>query len=262
MTKKVIFLEDERYRSMAEQLSAQESVSIIETLPHPDSSEAGLRINFEAQGVSIQGFGEYATNKVQVDFVGGSLSRRSQHKHLHGEMVAKAVGIKKYPNSKVFDATTGLARDSFILATLGCQMDMMEQSNIIACLIVDGLKRGQDENELAATMARMNFKQGNSLDYMQAQRDNELLRPDVVYLDPMFPDRQKTALAKKEMRLFQLFGLDEESDLDLMLEAAMRFAKRHVVLKRPLKAAPLNHFRPSHSISGRSCRFDVYVAVG
>ncbi|MBV1885222.1 MAG: class I SAM-dependent methyltransferase [Gammaproteobacteria bacterium] len=262
MTKKVIFLEDERYRSMAEQLSAQESVSIIETLPHPDSSEAGLRINFEAQGVSIQGFGEYATNKVQVDFVGGSLSRRSQHKHLHGEMVAKAVGIKKHPNSKVFDATTGLARDSFILATLGCQMDMMEQSNIIACLIVDGLKRGQDENELAATMARMNFKQGNSLDYMQAQRDNELLRPDVVYLDPMFPDRQKTALAKKEMRLFQLFGLDEESDLDLMLEAATRFAKRHVVLKRPLKAAPLNHFRPSHSISGRSCRFDVYVAVG
>jgi len=245
---------------MAERLSVQESIALVESSDHALLKESDLWIHFDAQGVSIQGVGEYATSKVLVDFVGGALSRRSQHKHLHGEMVAKAVGIKKHPDTKVFDATTGLARDSFILATLGCRVDMMEQSNIIGCLIVDGLRRGREEADLAATMTRMHFKQGDSLSYMTLERNNQALRPDVVYLDPMFPDRQKTALAKKEMRLFQLFCLEAETELDLLLEAAVYFAKRHVVVKRPLKAALPVDRKPSHSITGRSCRFDVYVA--
>ena len=62
--------------------------------------------------------------------------------------------------------------------------------------------------------------------------------PDVVYLDPMYPHRQKSALVKKEMRVFQsLVGADE--DADLLLAPALALATRRVVVKRPDYAEPL-----------------------
>lgn len=61
--------------------------------------------------------------------------------------------------------------------------------------------------------------------------------PDVVYLDPMYPHRQKSALVKKEMRVFQsLVGNDD--DADSLLIPAMTIAKRRVVVKRPNYASP------------------------
>ncbi len=83
-------------------------------------------------------------------------------------------------------------------------------------------------------------------------------RPDVVYLDPMFPERQKSADVKKEMRAFhRLVGAD--ADADDLLAPALAAARYRVVVKRPRKAPDLAGRPPSHRVEGKSSRFDVYA---
>jgi hypothetical protein len=44
-----------------------------------------------------------------------------------GEAVAKAVGIKGDYLPDVVDATAGLGRDAFVLASVGCRVRMLER---------------------------------------------------------------------------------------------------------------------------------------
>src|SRR5690606_42059266 len=61
----------------------------------------------------------------------------------------------------------------------------------------------------APIVARMTLHSGNSLDWMN-QAGPEAV--DVVYLDPMFPHRDKSALVKKEMQVFrQVVGDDDDA---------------------------------------------------
>jgi 16S rRNA (guanine1516-N2)-methyltransferase len=84
---------------------------------------------------------------------------------------------------------------------------------------------------------------------------------DVIYLDPMFPARDKSASVKKDMALFQaLLGAGESAtDADDLLVWALEQAVARVVVKRPAKAAELAGSKPSHVIAGKAVRYDVYV---
>ncbi|HSB96030.1 MAG TPA: class I SAM-dependent methyltransferase, partial [Spongiibacteraceae bacterium] len=107
---------------------------------------------------------------------------------------------------------------------------------------------------------------GEALDYLQALP--EFARPDVIYLDPMFPPSQKSALVKKEMRLFQQLlhrpeahatAVDEQQAADELLRVARRVARIRVVVKRPAKAQFFAASAPDYALSGKAIRFDVYV---
>jgi 16S rRNA (guanine1516-N2)-methyltransferase len=84
----------------------------------------------------------------------------------------------------------------------------------------------------------------------------------VVYLDPMFPATQKSALVKKEMRLFQqLLHGPVDAALDArLLRAARQAARLRVVVKRPARAQPLADTAPDYTLPGKAIRFDVYIA--
>lgn len=132
---------------------------------------------------------------------------------------------------------------------------MLERHPVVAALLADGLQRAQQDNEIGDWMrARMSLRAGSALENLQQLG----FTPDVVYLDPMFPHRQKSALVKKEMRVFQsLVGAD--LDADALLPAALAVAGKRVVVKRPDYAGFLNDMPPSMSIETKSNRFDVYV---
>ncbi len=81
--------------------------------------------------------------------------------------------------------------------------------------------------------------------------------PQVIYLDPMFPHRDKSALVKKEMRVFRpLVG--DDLDAPALLEAALALATHRVVVKRPRKAPIIDGPKPSHGLEGKSSRYDIY----
>ena len=84
------------------------------------------------------------------------------------------------------------------------------------------------------------------------------INPDVIYLDPMFPARSKSAAVKKKFQLLHKLELPCENEREL-LEAALLTSAKKVVIKRPLKGAFLADVRPSYSLKGKAVRYDVIV---
>jgi 16S rRNA (guanine1516-N2)-methyltransferase len=81
--------------------------------------------------------------------------------------------------------------------------------------------------------------------------------PQVIYLDPMFPHRDKSALVKKEMRLFRPLVGDDD-DAPALLQAALALATHRVVVKRSRKAPVIAGEQPGYVLEGKSSRFDIY----
>lgn len=189
-----------------------------------------------------------------VDFVGGTLAHRRKFGGGRGEAVVKAVGVKGDYLPDVVDATAGLGRDAFVLAAVGCRVRMLERHPVVAALLDDGLARGYADPEIGEWLRqRLQLIHASSL-----QTLSEIVpRPQVVYLDPMFPHRQKSALVKKEMRIFQtLVGTDQ--DADGLLALARQLATKRVVVKRPDYAPPLAGVATSNAVVTKGHRFDIY----
>ena len=189
-----------------------------------------------------------------VDFVSGAMAHRRKFGGGRGEAVAKAVGIKGGYLPDVVDATAGLGRDAFVLAALGCRVRMLERHPVVAALLEDGLQRGYADSEIGGWL-----RERLMLLHVASQQalSDITPAPDVVYLDPMYPHRQKSAMVKKEMRVFQsLVGADE--DADALLEPARRLAKKRIVVKRPDYAPPLAGVVTQSAVVTKSHRFDIY----
>lgn len=211
--------------------------------------------------VFLQKTGRKAPGPIMVDFTEGSVDHRRKFGGGKGQMIAKAVGIKAGVYPKILDATAGLGKDAFVLATLGSPVDMIERSPLVHTLLENGLQRAkeyamQSDFELFDIVQRMQLLHHTSQNYLQALSNNNF--PDVIYLDPMFPERDKSAEVKKEMSAFHsLVGKDE--DADQLLPLALAHVNYRVVVKRPRKAPFLNNQNPSFQLEGKSSRFDIYT---
>lgn len=181
---------------------------------------------------------------------------RHRHSHPGQELLVQAAKVRHTASPLVIDATAGLGRDGFLLAAAGCRVRMFEHNPIIAALLQDGLARAACSPQTAAIAGRIQLTLGNVLEYL-AEPDEQ---PDVIYLDPMFPQRSKSAKVKQDLQLLQL--LDDQHDADdQLLLAALAVRPRKVVVKRPLKGPLLLGFPPSYMLKGKAVRFDVYVGT-
>lgn len=200
---------------------------------------------------------------IYVDLVGGAVAHRRKFGGGKGQAIAKAVGLNKGVIPNVLDGTAGLGRDAFVLASLGCRVQMVERNPVVAALLDDGLERAKRDNEIGVWVReRMSLLHASSHDALSSlAEDCAFTRPDVVYLDPMYPhpeNKKKSALVKKEMRVFQaLVGAD--LDADQLLQPALTLATKRVVVKRPDYANWLDEQKPSMAIETKKNRFDVYV---
>ncbi len=197
---------------------------------------------------------------VYVDLVGGAAGHRRKFGGGKGQSIAKAVGLNKGATPTVLDATAGLGRDAFVLASLGCKVQMVERHPVVAALLEDGLARAKSDADIGGWVSeRLSMLHASSHDALnQLVNDTTLTRPDVVYLDPMYPHKKKSALVKKEMRVFQsLVGAD--NDADGLFIPAYELATKRVVVKRPDYAEFLAEKTPSTQIETKKNRFDVYV---
>ena len=218
------------------------------------ADEAEFALQLGEAGLQLQLLGPHAPGPVRVDFVEGGAAHRRQFGGGSGQMIAKAVGIQPGIRPRVLDATAGLGRDAFVLATLGCEMVMFERQPLIAALLEDGLRRGFEDAEVRAIVERMRLQQGNAIELMRQWQGEP---PQVIYLDPMFPHREKSALVKKEMRLFRPF-VGDDLDAGALLEQALALASHRVVVKRPRKAPTIDGPKPGYSLEGKSSRYDIY----
>jgi len=216
---------------------------------------AEFELVFEHNVLSLNKRDEPKLNGISVDFISGAVAHRRKFGGGRGQSIAKAVGLKQGLNPTVVDGTAGLGRDAFVLAGLGCYVIMVERHPVVAALLEDGLRRAYLDPYIGDWMReRMTLVHGSSLKSVVELGQ----QVDVVYLDPMYPHREKSALVKKEMRVFQsLVGAD--LDADGLLAPAMALASKRVVVKRPDYAENLDGVKPSMIITTKKNRFDVYV---
>ncbi len=233
--------------SLAQQLGTEFHTNPVQP------EEGTLLISDSAGMVSVQRV-DSKDKPITVDFVGGKAGHRRKFGGGKGQDIAKAVGLNKGVKPSVLDATGGLGRDAFVLASLGCKVTMIERSSVVAALLEDGLRRALADADVSPIAERMSLLKGNAIDLM-ISTDNKY---DVVYLDPMFPHREKSALVKKEMRLFQDL-LGDDPDADQLLIPALDIARYRVVVKRPKLAPDLNGQEPTYRLEGKSCRYDIYA---
>lgn len=192
---------------------------------------------------------------VFIDFLSGKTAYRRKYGHAGGEAISKAVGIKKGNRPNIVDATAGWGRDAFVLATLGCRVHMIERSEVIAKLLEDGLQRARQDEKIGPLIkGKLSLTCGES----HQELGNIPFEPEVIYLDPMFPHKEKSALVKKEMRMLQeVVGQDD--DADELLKLALTIATNRVVVKRPAYADFLAELKPNTSIKTKKHRFDIYL---
>ena len=220
-----------------------------------EQADAEFALQLGAAGLQFAELGPHAPGAVRVDFVEGAVAHRRLFGGGAGQMIAKAVGVQPGVRPQVLDATAGLGRDAFVLASLGCHMTLIERQPLIAALLEDGLARARQSAEVAPIAAQMRLLQGNAIELLGAWQDEP---PQVIYLDPMFPHRDKSALVKKEMRLFRpLVG--DDLDAPALLAAALALASHRVVVKRPRKAPCIEGGKPSYVLEGKSSRYDIYA---
>lgn len=174
--------------------------------------------------------------------------------------LGRALGLASHPAPFVLDATAGLGRDSLAMAALGCRVLLMERSAVIFALLEDGLARARAaaDAELDRLLPNMELQQGEARDRCVAISRGEAPRPDVIYLDPMFPPRNKLARVKKDIALLHTL-LGSEPDVDSLLDVALAAAGRRVVLKRPAGGKGPARRAADFTVEGKTASFDVYL---
>lgn len=199
------------------------------------------------------------TESIFIDFLAGKTHHRRLHGGGKGQDIAKAIGLHKIRNSSVLDLTAGMGGDAFVLATLGASVTMVERNPIIHALLLDALSRASltADSNLSEIIDRLTLKHQNAMHILEALTEDS--KPDVIYLDPMFPSRSKAAQVKKEMQFFhEIVGSDEDSESVLL--KAVSCAQKRIVVKRPRLAEKLtNSFQPDFEIIGKSTRYDIYL---
>lgn len=179
---------------------------------------------------------------------------------LQREMLVKAARVKGVGAPRAVDATAGLGEDSLLLAAAGFTVTLCEADPVIAALLEDALARASAHEVLGPIVERMHLVAGDSRIALERAGASMDAQPDVVYLDPMFPGRTKTAAVKKKFQL--IHGLErptEPLDEELLLQAALAARPRKVVIKRPAKGPYLAGVKPSHAIAGKAVRYDCIV---
>ncbi len=212
----------------------------------------GVYLHWNGTALALCRAGDRHPLRLVVDFLDTASRRRQARATVAREQLARACGLRRRAARTIVDATAGVGRDTFLLATLGARVTAVERSPVIAALLADGLRRAALAPETSPVVERITLITGDARSLPPGPR------PEVVYLDPMYQAVGRKALAGKEMQLLQAL-LGPDTDADSLLAAALATAGERVVVKRHRHARPLADHRPHHCVEGRSTRFDVYM---
>jgi 16S rRNA (guanine1516-N2)-methyltransferase len=194
-------------------------------------------------------------NKFSIDFVEDKKNYHKNKLSIKNEMLSKALGAGKH-GLHVLDLSAGLATDAVFLAQLGYEVTAVERNALIYLCLQDALKNLQQyENENLISeekRLKLQFRFADAESFLKEKK----FKADVIYFDPMFPEKGKSALPRQEMVFFKgLVGADE--DAAEVLRAALKASVKRVAVKRSLKA-PVLAEKPSGSLKGKLVRFDIY----
>lgn len=180
------------------------------------------------------------------------MAHRHQFGGGKGQLIAKAVGLKKYPNPTVLDLSAGFGQDAFVLASLGCQVVMLERCDVMCQLLADGLLRLKSKRpDMLLSLIKL-----DAISYLKQLS----ALPDVIYFDPMYPETGNTASNKREMQLLRELAGDDDDAVNVF-QMARQKAQKRIVIKRPKQGAMIGDVEPDFQVLGKSSRYDIYLPI-
>ena len=207
----------------------------------------------------VELFDRQLNTTISIDFLKGSLAHRQQFGGGRGQAISKAMGLKSGITPSILDTTAGLAGDAFVLATLGCPVTLIERSPIIFSLIENALERASLSDKFQTILQQgFHILNCDANDYIVKQISTSAKAPDVIYIDPMYPDRKKSALVKKDMQILQRLHVNDDNTSEL-LDNALKYARKRVVIKRPIHAETISKKVPNTCIKSKKTRYDIYT---
>lgn len=230
--------EHEGLREKAKSIAEQLHFKLVQ------NADPCLFVTEEKLTLKIPGF-----SPISADFSASFWNKRKSEGKKQGLIRA----CKPAPGIQIIDATAGWGRDSAILASFGAEVLMLERNPVMAALLADALQRQTEEDR---QQMKIKLHQEDAYSYLNSLEKQNY--PDIIYIDPMHPERSKSALVKKEMQaLQQIIGTDK--DALKLIQLALKNTNQKVVVKWPQKNEPLI---PAHAqIEGKTVRFDIYVGM-
>ncbi len=218
------------------------------------SGEAeGMVLTQYKNQLAVRDLSEPNFNPLSIDFLEPTWLKRFQKVHNETQLIKRAIGISPSEEVTVWDATAGLGRDAMVLASIGYQVISVERSPLVYALLADAYDRASQSIELKDILARLKFVFGDSKILLSQLRNEE--KPDVIYLDPMYPASKKSAQPRKEMQILRkILGSDE--NLKDLLEISKRVALKKVIIKNSPRADL--DLKPKYSVEAKSVRFDIF----
>lgn len=247
-----IHITDADFDAHAQALSQQLDIPISNT----DHSPTDYCLVLDERGLHLHNLQDKTMGALHLDFTAGKAAHRRQFGGGRGQPLAKAVGLKQGASPHIVDLSAGMGRDGFVLASLGCAVTLVERTPMIHALLADAITRAQDYAETQSIAHRLHVVSQCAKAYLVEQPKGALAH-HVLYFDPMYPHREKSALVKKEMRMFRDWvGNDDDADDTLL--AALDAQPARVVVKRPKGAPHLANQTPHTTIDSKNTRYDVY----
>ncbi|MES1927637.1 16S rRNA (guanine1516-G2)-methyltransferase RsmJ [Salinisphaera dokdonensis CL-ES53] len=214
----------------------------------------GFYLQYETAGLTLR-HAEAGPNDngLCLDLLDGNVERRAAGGRK--SPLAKAIGLRRHPDSSVLDTTCGLGRDAATLAALGCTATTLERHPVLFALVEDARERAAQievrPHWLANWSANIRADAINWLAQQSAQPGF-----DVIYIDPMFESTRRKARPQKALAwLGELVGGD--TDVGELLDLALARAGRQVVVKQHARSKPLAP--PDRSVEGKAIRFDIFL---
>lgn len=227
--------------------------------PGPPSSRADATafvLEAAPAGLSLRCARRRGYGPIRIDWRSAAIARRVAAGR--GQPLSRALGLQHAPADwHIVDATAGLGRDGWVLASLGARVTLVERVPPLARLLADAMDRALQDGATGDVAARMTLIEGDAQRVLAPAEEAATVLCDAVYLDPMYPEDGKSALPAKEMQLLrELTGGDP--DAAALLALARRRAGR-VVVKRSRLAPPLASAVPDATVPATRVRFDLYL---
>ena len=165
------------------------------------------------------------------------------------DLLARALGRQC---ESIIDATAGFGSDTFDFVGRGKIVFAIERAEVAAIMLEAAASAccpGRERGALRVVC-------GDAI-----EKIGSLKTVDVIFLDPMFPDRTRHSAKPRKAQQFLRRLAGEDSDGATLLQVARLHARRRVIVKRPRHAQPLGG-TPDIVHRGKAVRYDVYLSHG
>ncbi|MCC5791527.1 MAG: class I SAM-dependent methyltransferase [Legionellaceae bacterium] len=219
------------------------AASIAARLALPLNQTASCQLRLGEEGLALHVVGQ---QPLRVDFSWQAVAARRQQ----GRQQDIVRACKPRPGITIVDCTAGWGRDAAILASFGARVILFERHPVMQVLLEDGLLR---QDTLARERLQLELYSQDALSGLPALVAHDT--PEVIYIDPMHPERNKAARVKKDLYILQQW-IGPDDDAGELLRLARSLAQGRVVVKWPLKQAAL---APADwQLNGSTIRYDCY----